>query len=241
MARELLHVYNTPLTLTQPILWGSRLPLSAMACSLLPQVLTSLFCTIWLGNYRGDLKRLSTKSSVNEDRKCSWVTEHPNDDHVDGANVEYMDEEGLSSAGLAHTDKYKDTPPNPSPLPKCSARVAIEDRGGSPLNLSKDVLHLQKLEHEHNLAKAVQLDDMAVPVHIWNNAICHQVPSEKEYHAIEALKSFSLRDSGVAPRCGWVFAGSLWLTMEQSGKQGGRGHTGKKPPQGPARNLQPCG
>jgi hypothetical protein len=65
-ARELLHVYDTPSTLIQPILEGSHLPLSAIAHSLSPRVVTSLFYTIWSDNYGGGLERSPSESSVNE-------------------------------------------------------------------------------------------------------------------------------------------------------------------------------
>ena len=53
LARELLHVFDTPLTLIQPVLKSFCLPLLALACTLLPRVGKSLFYTIWLDNYGG--------------------------------------------------------------------------------------------------------------------------------------------------------------------------------------------
>jgi hypothetical protein len=49
------------------------------------------------------------------------------------------------------------------------------------------------LKQEHDLAKAVKSDNAEVPVHIWNNGICHRLLLEKERHAIKALQSFFLK------------------------------------------------
>ncbi len=50
-----------------------------------------------------------------------------------------------------------------------------------PINQSPSEWELfAKLKQEHDLAKAVKLDDAEVPVDLWDQAVCRAPPSEVE-------------------------------------------------------------
>ena len=49
-----------------------------------------------------------------------------------------------------------------------------------------------KLKQEHDLAKAVKLDDAEVPVDLWDLAVCRGPPSEVEKKALTVLRDFML-------------------------------------------------
>jgi hypothetical protein len=49
------------------------------------------------------------------------------------------------------------------------------------------------LKKEHNLAKAVKLDDAKVAVHIWDRGVCRADPTEKQAQALVKLCKFGLR------------------------------------------------
>ena len=49
-----------------------------------------------------------------------------------------------------------------------------------------------KLKQEHNLAKAVKLDDAEVPQELWNQAVCRAPPSEVKTKALTTIRGFML-------------------------------------------------
>ena len=49
-----------------------------------------------------------------------------------------------------------------------------------------------KLKQEHDLAKAVKLDDAEVPVDLWDQAMCRAPPSEVEKKALTVMQDFML-------------------------------------------------
>jgi hypothetical protein len=70
--------------------------------------------------------------------------------------------------------KYCTRPSWPSAM-----QVASDDmKGVKPINA--DLLRLKRLKQEHNLAKAVKSDNVEVPIHIWDNAICGGMPTAQE-------------------------------------------------------------
>ena len=60
-------------------------------------------------------------------------------------------------------------------------------------NLQASDEMLEKHRHNHNDAKAVKSNDAEVPVHIWDEAVCHEQPSERELGALKTLRDFCLR------------------------------------------------
>jgi len=44
-----------------------------------------------------------------------------------------------------------------------------------------------KLKQEHHLAKAVKLDDVEVPLDLWDQAVCRAPPSEVEKKALTTI------------------------------------------------------
>jgi hypothetical protein len=50
--------------------------------------------------------------------------------------------------------------------------------------IDANLLRLERLKREHNLAKAVKSDDAEVPIYIWDNAICGGMPTAQETQVI---------------------------------------------------------
>jgi hypothetical protein len=58
-------------------------------------------------------------------------------------------------------------------------QVASDDvKGVKPIDAN--LLWLERLKREHNLAKAVKLDNAEVPIHIWDNENCGGTPRAQE-------------------------------------------------------------
>ena len=81
-----------------------------------------------------------------------------------------------------------------------------------------------KLKEEHDFAKAVKSDDAKVPVHIWDEGVFGQAPTEEEKRALMSLQLFCLR---VYRRRLWKDVrahliakfGREWLTLDRNGGQ----------------------
>ncbi len=65
------------------------------------------------------------------------------------------------------------------PLRPSAMQVASDDMEGvKPIDA--DLMRLKRLKQEHDLAKAVKSDNVEVPIHIWDNAICGGTPTAQE-------------------------------------------------------------
>jgi hypothetical protein len=76
---------------------------------------------------------------------------------------------------------------NPLATPQGLATVGV-------LGVSNDESNLfVKLKKEHNLAKAVKLDDAKVDIHSWGCRVCRGEPTGEQVRALNKLRKFSLR------------------------------------------------
>lgn len=67
------------------------------------------------------------------------------------------------------------------------------DRQGSDPSPDADRARLEEIKRKHDLAKAVKSDDAAVPIHIWDNAICRGEAGTTQKNALASLREFLLR------------------------------------------------
>jgi hypothetical protein len=68
--------------------------------------------------------------------------------------------------------------------PRLSAMQVAGDGEGGTKPIDADLLRLEQLKWEYNLAKAVKSDDAKVPIHIWDNSIFSAKATAQETQVI---------------------------------------------------------
>jgi len=180
-------------------------------------VITAVFNTIWSSNFGGrsssDETNISHTDAQPEFRQLPRNSELPNERHKEAEKgeeemkEEVKDEKGKEVKEVQPLVKSSSTQCKDALVPiespdECKAGSfrptatpdTCPDRQGSDLPpVAADRARLEEIKRKHDLAKAVKSDDAAVPIHIWDDAICRGEAGPTQKIALASLRELFLR------------------------------------------------
>jgi hypothetical protein len=161
------------------------------------------FSICYFSHFPHHLVRFSRRGGVEEDVHQS--VEHLPLQPIDIQAIKKVKDleedarEGATGSTRFEFPRCKDTPLKMAPSPTWNAgplRAATQD---AMLNLEEqDELNtddewLERIKREHDLAKAMKLDDAEVPIHIWDEAIFQEEASDKMQESTRVLWMWCLQ------------------------------------------------
>jgi hypothetical protein len=206
--KEYLWVFDVLALLTPQLLDNQRLR-SLLLRSLLPLVVASIFCSVWVvvGGGRANETCLGNEVQISEDLHMVETGEKRQIADPNIVGMEMREDNARAGSkldcSLVKTFSKKcrgnelngpDTSSDMTEPLRPAVQAAVVPTLVSTSSLPE--VHetiLDKVRAEHDMAKAIKANDTQVPVYLWNKAMCGRESTDKESKALSTLRYFLLR------------------------------------------------